>query len=345
MFRFNNDYNRACHEKVFEAIKEIANDEFVGYGRDEVCEEARKLIQKYLGTKESTVHFLIGGTQVNFISIDSMIHSFQSVIAADSGHIFVHETGAIERTGHKVEIIKSVDGKITAKQVDEYVTYFKNNEYNEHITMPKALYISQPTEFGTIYSKKELMEFRKVCDKHSLYFYIDGARLAYALGAKENDMTLKDLAKIPDMFYIGGTKCGAMFGEALVINNKNLQGNYRSYMKQSGALLAKGFLLGAQFKALFTDDLYLNIGKKAVDYAQKIKKEFLKKGIKMYIESPSNQLFLIVDKKTKTKLAKRFIFEEEGLTKDKKNFIIRFCTSWSTTEEEVDELLKDIKKL
>lgn len=344
MIRFNNDYNHTCHPAILAKLNEISENAYAGYGQDELCDEAKKLIQKQLGKVKADIHFFIGGTQVNYTAILSALKPYQSILCADSGHINVHETGAVENTGHKIEALKGELGKINASQIDKAANLYETSPVPEHITQPKLVYISQPTEFGTIYSKKELSDISKTCKKHNLFLFIDGARLGYALGSEENDASLNDLARLSDFFYIGGTKCGALFGEALIITNDSLKTDFRSYIKQNGALLAKGFLLGVQFLTLFENNLYFDITKKAVAQAMKIKKAFKAKGIPSYIESPTNQQFVIVTRSQKSKLSRKFIYEEEGNLEDGKS-IIRFCTSWSTTDQEVDTLIAEIEKL
>ncbi|MBQ0051795.1 MAG: aminotransferase class I/II-fold pyridoxal phosphate-dependent enzyme [Treponema sp.] len=344
MIRFNNDYNHGALPQILEALSSTNDTAFGGYGTDDLSESARKEIKKYLDFPEAQVHFLIGGTQVNYVAIASMLRPFQSVICAESGHINVHETGAVENTGHKIIGLPHVDGKISAAQIEKIAADFEESPVQEHITQPKMVYISQPTEYGTIYSKEELIEISSTCAAHDLYLFVDGARLGYALGSAENDVTLSDLANLTDMFYIGGTKCGALFGEALVITNKELQPNFRSYIKQNGAMLAKGWLLGIQFETMFKDGLYFKTAEQACKWALEIRDAFHKKGIKSYIESPTNQQFFAVTDEVKSKLAENFIFEDEGKTPEGLN-IIRFCTSWSTKQEEVDELLKKVGDL
>lgn len=344
MIRFNNDYNHGAIPQILEALSKTNDEAYGGYGLDEWCKKAEQEILKYLDSPAAKVHFLIGGTQVNYIALTSALRPYQSILCADSGHINVHETGAVENTGHKIQALKSTNGKICAAQIDEAANLFESSPVQEHITQPKLVYISQPTEYGTIYSKSELKEISETCKKHDLTLYVDGARLGYALGSKENDVTLKDLAAYSDMFYIGGTKCGALFGEALVIVNPAFQKDFRSYIKQNGAMLAKGWLLGLQFYTLFKDGLYFGITKSASNSALKIRDAFKAKNIPCYIESPTNQQFFLVTDEQKAKLAKNFIFEDEGAY-DATHTIIRFCTSWSSKQEEVDALIKAVEEL
>lgn len=343
MIRFNNDYNQGTLPEILSALNSTNENSFAGYGTDELCEKAKAEIQKYIKCPDAKIHFFIGGTQVNFVSIAAALRPFEGIICAESAHINVHETGAVENSGHKVLALKAENAKISSDQIEKVALDFETSPVQEHIVQPKMVYLSQPTEFGTIYSKKELEEISAVCKKHGLFLYVDGARLSYALCCEENSLSLEDLAHLCDMFYIGGTKCGALFGEALVISNPILQTNFRSYIKQNGALLAKGWLLGLQFYELFKDGLYFRASKNACDSAQRIKNAFLEKGIKPYIESPTNQQFFVVSEKIKNELQKNFYFEEEGKTSE--GTIIRFCTSWSTKVEEVDFLVQEINKL
>ena len=343
MIRYNNDYNHGAHPEILRAFVDTNDNAYGGYGKDEWCESAKTEIKKYLGDVNADIHFVVGGTQANLIVIASALRPFESVISADSGHINAHETGAVEATGHKIQQLKSTDGKITARQVDEMASDYADSTIPEHITCPRMVYISFSTEYGTVYTKSELKELYDVCKKHGLYLFIDGARLSYGLAAHGGDVTLADIAKYSDVFYIGGTKCGAMFGESVVITNDALKPNFRSYIKQNGAMLAKGWTLGIQFYTLFKDGLYFEIAKKSIEYANRIKQAFLQKGIPMYIDSPTNQLFVVVDKDTADKLAQKYVYELEGKTEDK--LIIRFCTAWSTQECDVDSLVEDIGKL
>lgn len=343
MIRFNNDYNRTAHPKVLEALMEIEEESFAGYGLDSLCEEAKKEIKKYLKRDEAEVHFLVGGTQTNMIALDAMLRPYQSIISADTGHIQVHETGAVERLGHKVQILSGKDGKISDSQVEALAREYKESEIKEHITMPKVVYLSFPTELGTIYTKKELEKIKAVCEKYGLFLFVDGARLSYGLAAENNDVKVEDLAEVSDLFYFGGTKCGAMFGEALVIGNRVLQESFRSYMKQNGALLAKGWLLGVQFHALFKDGLYFEIAKPAIQQAKRIKEAFLKKGFSLAVDSPTNQQFVILGEAEIEKISKNYVMEIGEKTENGR--VVRFCTSWATKDEEVDALVKEIERL
>lgn len=341
---FTNDYNRGAHPAILKALEETNNNSYVGYGLDELCELAVQDIHKHIKNDKAHVHFLVGGTQMNFVAMESMLHAFQSVISADSGHIAVHESGAIENTGHKVHVIPTEDGKLTADQVRQNASYYIENELKEHMTQPRAVYLSYPTEYGTLYSKKELEEISKVCEEYKLFLYVDGARLGYGLTADECDITIEDLARLTDAFYIGGTKCGALMGEAFVTTHPMIQDHFRNYMKMNGALLAKGWLLGLQFHELFKDDLYFDICRKANEYALKIQEAFAEIGAKPYVRSQSNQLFYILEKPIVEALQTEFDFEIDHWI-DENLAMVRFCTSWSTTEEDADALVTAIRRL
>lgn len=344
MIRFNNDYNHGAHPQILEALENINDESYGGYGLDPWCEKASQEILKYLDCPEAKVHFLIGGTQANFTVIASALRPYQSVICADTGHIHAHETGAVENTGHKIQTLPNTDGKITAAQIAAEAELYCTSGVKEHITQPKMVYISFSTEYGTIYSRKELSEISEVCKKYGLYLFIDGARLGYGLGSEQSDVTIRDIAHFADVFYCGGTKCGALFGEAVVITNPLLQTDFRSYIKQNGAMLAKGWLLGLQFYVLFKDGLYFDITRKADEYAMRIKRAFEAKGIPSYIESPTNQQFVVLDNSQMERLSQKYVYEYE-LKVDETHHCVRFCTSWSTKEEEVDELIADIERL
>lgn len=344
MIRFNNDYNHGAHPAILQALSETNQMSYGGYGLDEWCEKGSEEIKKYLDCPEADIHYMVGGTQVNFTVITAALRPYQSVLCADTGHINVHETGAVEHTGHKVQALPSRDGKITAAQVEEAAELYRTSDVQEHITQPKMVYISFPTEYGTIYSRQELENLSTVCRKYGLYLFVDGARLGYGLGSTDCDITLRDLARLTDVFYIGGTKCGALFGEAVVIVHPALKTDFRSFIKQSGGMLAKGWLLGLQFYTLFKNGLYFDITKKAVDYAMEIKDAFFRKGIPSYIDSPTNQQFVVVENSIKDKLAEKYVFEFDRKIDDT-HCSIRFCTSWSSTDAEIKALIKDIQNL
>ncbi len=344
MIRFNNDYNRGAHPAVLDALAATNSQSFGGYGLDELCRSAAERIKAHLDCPQAAVHFLVGGTQVNFTVIAAALRPWQSVLSADTGHIHVHETGAVEHIGHKIQALPHINGKISAEQIRKEAEAFCQSGIKEHITQPKMVYLSYPTEFGTLYSKEELTAISAVCKKYGLYLFIDGARLSYGLGSPKADLTLRDLAALTDAFYIGGTKCGALFGEALVLTNPALQENFRSSIKQNGGMLAKGWLLGLQFDTLFKDDLYFELGKQATAYAMEIKAAFEKKGIPAYIESFTNQQFVVLTQEQQATLATDFTFEFEEDLGDGKA-AVRFCTAWSHTRQEIDALLSAIERM
>lgn len=335
------DYLEGAHSKILEKLCETNLLQTSGYGTDEYCESAREKIRKACDAPNAAVHFLVGGTQTNATVIDSILRTYQGVIAADTGHINGHEAGAIELGGHKVLTIPHVDGKISAESVENLLKKYYGDENRDHVVMPGMVYISQPTEYGTIYSLKELTDLNKVCREYKIPLYVDGARLAYALGCKENDVTLADMARLCDAFYIGGTKCGALFGEAVVIPNPELIPHFFTIIKQHGALLAKGRILGIMFDTLFTDDLYMQIGKTAMAAADRLRDIMVKKGYSLAINSPTNQVFVVLDKAALDKLAAVVDYSfwealDDGTT------VIRLATSWATTMEQIDELEKSI---
>lgn len=343
MILFSKDYSEGCHENILKALGQTNYVQTDGYGTDEYCDEARSLIKTACSAQEADVHFLVGGTQTNFTVIASALKPYQGVISAVSGHINVHETGAVEATGHKVIPLPSDDGKITANQVEECVLKHSNSDSSEHEVQPKMVYISNSTEVGTIYSKSELTALSEMCRKYGMYLFLDGARLGYALTCEENDLDLKTIAKLCDVFYIGGTKVGALFGEAVVITNDELKKDFRYMIKQGGGMLAKGRLLGIQFKELFTDNLYFEIAKNADIQAMKIKKALVQKGYDFLSDSPTNQLFPILPNEVLTDLSKDFVFEIQG-TADENHTAVRICTSWATTDEQTEKLINAIVK-
>lgn len=343
MIRFNNDYNHGAHPEILKALTDCNTGSFAGYGEDEWCKKAADLIRHKIDTPDAAVHFFPGATQANFIVIASALSSVQSVIAADTGHINCHEAASVENTNHKIQTLPNKDGKITAAQIDACAgAYYEENE-PEYYTEPKMVYLSFPTEQGTLYSLEELKAIREVCDKYGMYLFVDGARLGYGLGSRENTVQLHDLATLTDVFYFGGTKCGALFGEAVVITSDDLKRRFKAYMKQNGAVLAKGWLLGLQFYTLLKDDLYFTITGKADLLAMKIRDAFAKKEIPFWVESPTNQQFVILNEEQQNALGENFTFEKNGTTPD--GMIARFCTSWATTEDEVAQLIREIEKL
>ncbi|MDD6441498.1 MAG: low specificity L-threonine aldolase [bacterium] len=341
MILFNSDYTEGAHPKIMQRLMETNLEQTVGYGEDEYCETARDAIRKACDAPEADVHFLVGGTQANFTVISSALRSFQGVLCADSGHINVHETGAVEATGHKVLALPGTDGKINAKQVKEAFELHWKDDAHEHIVQPKMVYISHPTELGTLYTKAELEALHDVCQECGLYLYLDGARMGYGLAAPGTDVTLADVARYCDVFYIGGTKVGALFGEAVVICNPLLKPDFRYCIKQHGGMLAKGRLLGLQFLELFKDGLYYEISKHAIDMAMLLKDGLTKKGYTFFKESVTNQQFIILDDTKLEEITKKYgvTYQERY---DESRSVIRLCTSWATKEEDVKAFLEDM---
>ena len=341
---FHNDYNEICHPAVLEKLQELSERQMAGYGEDECCKAAADRIRQLCDKQNVGVHFLVGGTQANLTVIAAALRPHQAALGAVSAHINVHETGAIEATGHKVVGLDSSDGKITAQQVADAVEGHWADESHEHIPQPKLVYISHPTEFGTTYSLEELTELSKTCKKYGLYLFVDGARLGYGLMAEDSDVTLADLAALTDVFYIGGTKVGAMFGEAVVIANPLIDEDFRYLIKQRGGMLAKGWLLGAQFEALLENDLYFEISRHANRLADQIRAVLAKKGFPLIVESKTNQIFVILPDSALEKLGKDFTFAYWNRV-DKNHSEVRFCTSWATKQENVDMLCAAIESL
>lgn len=341
MIRFNNDYTHSCHSSIIQAIQEINAASYAGYGEDEWCKKGADEIRKYLGTADVDIHFMVGGTPANITVITAALRPYESVICAQNGHINHHEAGSIEHTGHKILSLPAKEGKLTAEAIKQTASHYYDYGEAEFLTAPKLVFLSSPSEYGTVYSKKELLEIRKVCDQYHMYLYIDGARLGYWLSCNRCDVTLEDLARIADVFYIGGTKCGALFGEALVIVNKDLRDHFRTYMKQSGGILAKGWLLGVQFYTLFKDGLYFKLAKHADKLAAKLKQGFVNASIPLYMDSPTNQIFVVLTNELAEKLAEKFVYEFDHVV-DESHVCVRFCTSWSTREEDVDKLIECI---
>lgn len=343
MIRFESDYTQGAVPEIIERLASTNMEMTPGYGEDSYCESAREKIRKEIGMPDADVHFLVGGTQTNLTFIASAIRPYQGVICADTGHIHVHETGSIEACGHKLLTLPHNDGKITAEQVAALNDAHYADHTFEHMVQPGMVYISQPTEWGTLYSKAELTALSEICRERGLILYMDGARLGYGLACKENDLTMADIARLCNAFYIGGTKVGALFGEALVITKESCKKDFRYMMKQKGAMLAKGRLLGLQFDTLFTDGLYYRISENAASLAEKIKSAFKSKGIEFFFDSPTNQQFPILTKQQYDTLAKEFVFCDWGPADDK--YIVRFCTSWATKAEDVEKLVKAITEL
>ena len=338
MLYFINDYSEGAAPKILDAMNESNMSKQSGYGDDEFCISAKEKIKKAMG-KDAEIFFVSGGTQANKIVIASVLKNFEGVIAADTGHIAVHEAGAIENTGHKVFSLKSKDGKIDAGSIKRFCENFYADVNHEHMVYPGMVYISQPTEYGTLYSKKELEEINKVCKEYELLLFADGARLAYALGSSECDTSLKSIADLCDVFYIGGTKCGALLGEAIVFTNKDICKHFFTNMKLFGGVLAKSRVMGIQLDVLFSDGLYERLGKTGVDAAMKIKRALTEKGYELYLDSPTNQQFIVVDDLQREKLSENVAFGFMETLENGKH-VIRFCTSWATADEDVNKLIE-----
>ena len=344
MIYFNSDYLEGAHSAIMERMMETNMMQTVGYSCDEICDSARAKVRAACNAPEADVHFLVGGTQTNTTVIAALLRPWQGVVSAVSGHINCHETGAIESTGHKVIALPTPDGKLTAKQVKDYVEWQKNDESEEHIVQPGMVYISHPTETGMLYSKAELTEIFHTCREYGLPLYIDGARLGYGLTADGNDLTLPEIARLCDVFYIGGTKVGALFGEAVVIMNEKYKKDFRFMIKQRGGMLAKGRLLGIQFDTLFTDDLYTKIARNANDMAYQIRDIFVSNGYPLLFDSPTNQQYPIISDEELAILGKNFGYEYWERV-DETHSAVRFCTSWATEDASVDALISDLKEL
>ena len=344
MIYFNNDYNEICHPAVLKKLAESAGVQNPGYGTDACCSRAADLIREKCAAPNAAVHFLVGGTQTNLTVIAASLRPHQGVIAADTGHVNVHETGAIEATGHKVILIPAPDGKVRPEQAAKIVESQSLSMDAEHIVQPKMLYISNPTEYGTMYSLAELEALSAMCKENGLYLYVDGARMGYGLAAKGNDATLPDYARLCDAFYIGGTKVGAMFGEIVVIPNPAIAEDFRYLMKQRGGMLAKGWLLGLQFEALFEDDLYIRISEHADKMADQIRKTLADIGQPLYLPGDTNQIFVALPNSLLAELGKEFVFANWEKADDD-HTVIRFCTSWATAQENVDKLCNTLVRL
>lgn len=341
MIRFEMDYARGAYEPILKRMVDTNLEQTAGYGKDPHCENAVKLIKKACNKEDMDVHFMVGGTQVNTTVIASVLRPYQGVLSADTGHINVHETGAIESTGHKVLAMPAIDGKITGEQVREACSLHINDTGKEHCIQPGMVYISQSTEVGTVYTKNELLELRRACDEYQIPLFIDGARLGYSMAAAGLNLNLEDYANIADIFYIGGTKQGALFGEAVVISNMKYATDFRYMMKQRGGLLAKGRLLGIQFEVLFEDGAYYKLANQAVRLAEQIGEAFKEKGYELLVDSPTNQQFPILSNSEIKRLKGKFEFSFWEKI-DEERSAVRFCTCWATTQEEVDALINEI---
>ena len=335
MQHFDSDYMEGAHPEILRRLAETNMEKTPGYGTDSYCESARKKILEACGCPEGEVYFLSGGTQTNMTVIASMLKPYQGVVA---GHISVHEAGAIEASGHKVLTVPGVQGKLMPENLADFMEKYYGDENHEHMVWPGMVYISHPTEYGTLYTAAELKALRELCDTYHMPLFLDGARLGYGLMAEETDVTLKVIAEYCDAFYIGGTKVGALFGEAVVLPKKDRIPHFFTMIKQRGALMAKGRILGIQFDTLFTDDLYFKISRHAIDMAMKMKQGFLEKGYALYLDSMTNQQFVVLEPEKLKALSEKVTFGfwenlEDGRT------VVRFATSWATLETDVDALL------
>lgn len=344
MIYFHNDYSEGCCEAVLRKLNETNLEQTPGYSTDGYCVQAADYIRRLCGREDLAVHFLVGGTQANLTVISAALRPHQAVVAAQTAHIHVHETGAIEATGHKIISLPEKDGKITAAQVEALVCSHNADPDKEHTAQPKLVYISQPTELGTLYSLAQLEELSAVCRRYGLLLFADGARLGYGLTAPGNDVSLSDLSRLCDVFYIGGTKVGALFGEAVVMNNPALSEDFRYLIKRHGGMLAKGRLLGVQFCALLEDGVYFSIAEHANVLAQQLRSVLTELGYPMLVETTTNQLFPILPDAVLSELEKEFTFIRQQKTDDS-HTAIRFCTSWATTRENVDALCRKLKEL
>ena len=343
MVYFTSDYCEGCHERILHRMMETNLEQTSGYGTDYHCQNAATYIRRECGREDAAVHFLVGGTQTNLTVLAAALRPHQAAVCAESGHIHVHETGAVEATGHKCLTLPSPDGKITAAQVAQLVHLHRIDESMEHTAQPKLVYISNPTEYGTIYSRQELEEMSRVCRELGLYLFVDGARLGYGLRCRENDVSMADLARLCDAFYIGGTKVGALFGEALVLTHPALKEDFRYLIKQRGGMLAKGRLLGIQFETLFEDGLYYELADHALAMAEILREAVKGAGLPLQVDSPTNQLFPIVPDAVLEKLREKYAVTYMNRVDDSHS-CIRLCTSWATRESDVRAFCADLEK-
>lgn len=344
MIRFECDYSEGAHERIMRRLLETNMEQMPGYGEDEHCARARELIKRACAAPEAEVHFLVGGTQANTAVIASLLRAHQGVVSAATGHINIHETGAVEARGHKVLALPSSDGKLSARQVREFCRAHWDDATHEHIVQPGMVYISHPTENGTVYTKSELAALYEACREYSIPLFIDGARLGYGLAAEGNDLELPDIARLCDVFYIGGTKVGALFGEAVVIMNTRLMRDFRYIIKQGGGMLAKGRLLGIQFETLFEDGLYFDISRRAVKQAMRLRAAFEKAGFPLLFDSKTNQQYPVMPDAVLKQLSEKYSFSVWQRVDDT-HTAARFCTSWATEDDNVDALIADVKSL
>ena len=336
---FKSDYQEGACPEILKKFAETAYEPLSGYGTDIYCASAEEKIKRAVGCDSAQVKFICGGTQTNQLVISSMLRSYEGVVAAETGHIAAHEAGAIEYSGHKVLTLPQHDGKICGEELSALLEKFWNDDSQDHMGYPGMVYISHPTEFGTLYTKEELLKISAVCREYKIPLYLDGARLAYGLMSEKAELDIKTIAELCDVFYIGGTKVGALCGEAVVFTKNNMPREFVPQIKQRGALMAKGWVLGLQFDTLFTDDLYYRLGKHAIDMANILKEGFLEKGYTLYADSPTNQQFVVLSNEKRDELSKKVVFENwekfsNGTT------AVRFVTSWATKRENVLKLLE-----
>lgn len=339
MLYFVNDYSEGAHELILKRLIETNSEKLTGYGEDKYSLSAKEKIKNACKCEDAEVFFVAGGTQTNQLVIDTVLAPYEAVMAAQTGHISLHEAGAVEYSGHKVITLPQSDGKISALDVDGYITDFYADPNHDHMPFPGMVYISHPTEYGTLYTKKELTDLHAVCAKWNIPLFLDGARLGYGLVCSASELTLPEIAELCDVFYIGGTKVGALCGEAVVFTKKNTPKHFITRVKQHGAMLAKGRLIGVQFDTLFTDELYFKISKNAIEKADMLRGIFEKKGYRFFLDSPTNQIFIVLENEKKKALEENVAFSFwEKL--DDAHTVVRFATSWATTEEDVEELEK-----
>ena len=339
MLSFESDYTQGAHEQVLKRLCETNMEKLSGYGTDPYCDSAKEKIKQACQCPDAEVFFLVGGTQTNALVIQSVLQKYEGVIAAKTGHVSTHEAGAIEAAGHKVLELPEQDGKIQAEDLKQYLELFWGDANHEHMVFPGMVYISHPTEYGTLYTKEELTAISAICRSYEIPLFLDGARLGYGLMSHQTDVTLPEIAQLCDVFYIGGTKVGALCGEAVVFTKKNMPKHFMTIVKQQGALLAKGRLLGIQFDALFTDDLYFKISAHAIEMAEQLKAGFAKRGFQFYLDSPTNQQFIILEDSVMERLKEKVVFSfwEKA---DADHTVVRFATSWATKEEDLQELME-----
>lgn len=339
MLSFESDYIQGAHPKILEKLLETNLEPLSGYGNDAYCASAKEKIKEACECPQADVHFLVGGTQTNQLIIDTMLAPYEGVVAAETGHVSAHEAGAIEYTGHKVLTIPQHDGKIRANELEAFLRNFWQDENHEHMVFPGMVYISHPTEYGTLYTRTELENISAICQAHQIPLFLDGARLGYGLMSKDTNVDLPFLAQCCDVFYIGGTKVGALCGEAVVFTKQNTPKHFLTRIKQHGALLAKGRLLGIQFDTLFTDNLYFEISRHAIEMAELLKEGLQERGYQFYLDSPTNQQFIVLDNEEVSRLKKHvaFSFWEKP---DADHTVVRFATSWATTEAQIRELME-----